>query len=408
LPSENLEKYPVKILLLSNKVPFPANDGSTIAIRSMIDAMLLNGVSLTVLSLNTKKHHRSTADIKENCPANLDFTSVDVDTDLKIGSAFLNLLNGQPYHVSRFKQMKMEKILKAKLKEINFDIIQLEGLSMAVYLPLIRKYSQASVLMRAHNIEHQIWQRHTDNESKKLKKKYLEIQTARLKKFEIEKLEQMDAQIFISDADRNIYRKWGGKRISCSISCGLNPEEYVQSSATEVRYDIAHLASLDWLPNQQGLQWFLDKVWPLVLEARPETRIAIGGRHMPKKIYQHANDRLWVFSEVDNIQRFIKSAKIAIIPLLAGSGMRIKLIEYMAMGQACVSTEIGAEGISLEANKEVFLANDPEGFASAIILLLDNEEERISVGTAARAKFIHEYSNAHLGSKLIKFYQTLL
>jgi glycosyltransferase involved in cell wall biosynthesis len=398
----------VKILLLSNKVPFPANDGSTIAIRSMIDAMLLNGVTLSVLSLNTKKHHRSAAEIKENCPENLDFSSVEVDTNIKIGSAFLNLINRKPYHVSRFKQIKMEKILKAKLAEIDFDIVQLEGLSMAVYLPLIRKYSKAAICMRAHNIEHLIWQRHTDNESKKLKKKYLEIQTARLKKFETEKLELMDAQIFISDADRNIYRNWGGKRISCSISCGLNPEEYNKSSQTEQRYDIAHLASLDWLPNQQGLQWFLDKVWPLVLDVRPETRIAIGGRHMPKKIYQHANDRLWVFPEVDDVQHFINSAKIAIIPLLAGSGMRIKLLEYMAMGQACVSTEIGAEGISVVANKEVFIANQPEEFAAAIVLLLDNVEERTSLGAAAREKFIEEYSNAELGAKLITFFQTLL
>ncbi len=80
----------------------------------------------------------------------------------------------------------------------------------------------------------------------------------------------------------------------------------------------------------------------------------------------------------------------------------------MAMGQACVSTEIGAEGISVVANKEVFIANQPEEFAAAIVLLLDNEEIRTSLGAAAREKFIEEYSNAELGAKLITFFQTLL
>ncbi len=398
----------MKILLLSNKVPFPANDGSSIAIRSMVDALLLNGASLSLLSLNTKKHYRSPKEIAKHLPEGLDFKAIDVDTDIKPLAAFFNLLNGKAYHVSRFLQKDMQNELKAKLQEKEFDIIQLEGLSMAVYLPIIRKYSKASVSMRAHNIEHLIWQRHTENETNTLKKKYLEIQSARLKKFELEQLALMDAQVFITDADRNIYRSWGGKKISTSIPCGLNPEDYSTQAPEEFRYDIAHLASLDWLPNQQGLEWFLEEVWPLVLEARPQSRIAIGGRHMPKKLFNYANDNLWLFAEVDDAQRFIKAAKIAIIPLLAGSGMRIKLVEYMAMGQACVSTPIGAEGINLEANKEVLLAQEAEAFAAAIILLLDNDTERENMSQAARQKFEEEYANAGLGEKLLKFYQTLL
>jgi len=398
----------VKILLLSNKVPFPANDGSSIAIRSMIDALSLNGASVSLLSLNTKKHYRSPKEIQKEIPPGLDFEAIDVDTDVKVIGAALNLINGQPYHVSRFMQKKMQKALKAKLAEKTFDIIQLEGLSMAVYLPLIRKYCKSAVIMRAHNIEHLIWERHTDNEPNKLKKKYLEIQSARLKKFEMKQLGLMDAQVFITEADRTIYRNWGVKQISTSIPCGLNPADYNSARPTEYRYDVAHLASLDWLPNQQGLEWLLEQVWPLVLEARPESRIAIGGRHMPKKMFQHANDNLWLFAEVDDAQRFIKAAKIAIIPLLAGSGMRIKLIEYMAMGQACVSTIIGAEGINIEANKEILLADEAEAFAAAIILLLDNETERENIAQAARKKFEDEYANVNLGAKLLTFYQTLL
>ena len=129
---------------------------------------------------------------------------------------------------------------------------------------------------------------------------------------------------------------------------------------------------------------------------------------MPKKIFQYADDNLWVFAEVDDAQRFIKGAKVAIIPLLAGSGMRIKLIEYMAMKQATVSTIIGAEGVNLSANKEVLLADQAEAFAAAIILLLDNKMERENMAEAALKKFKEEYANRSLGQKLLEFYQTLL
>ncbi len=373
----------------------------------MVDGFLMNEAEVHLLSLNTKKHFRKEAEYRKLVPHALKFDKVDVNTDISAWRAFLNLLSGKAFHVSRFYQKDFEKRLKRELKENDFSVIQIEGLSMAVYLPLIRKHSKASVVLRAHNIEFKIWQRHLGHENSYLRKWYLNLQARRLERFEKQIIAQVDATLFITKEDQRIARSWGDRILSLVAPCGLNPEDYPKQTA-EIKFDLVHLASLDWLPNQQGALWFLEKVWPLVLEARPQTKMAFGGRNMTKEIIAKGSDQLWLYPEVKNAGDFIAQGKLAIIPLLAGSGMRIKLLEYLAWGKAVISTSIGAEGIHLKNEKEILLADEAEGFAAGVVYLLDNDEAREAMEKAAREYFEKHFNNQKLGREILQFFSTLL
>lgn len=279
---------------------------------------------------------------------------------------------------------------------------------MAVYLPLIRKLSRSSVVIRAHNIEYQIWQRHIAYEANWLKKLYLKIQNRRLEKFEKHSLEASDANVFISPQDQALYRNWGGHSISTVVPCGLSKGEQPPISGFKAKYDLVHLASFDWLPNRQGAAWFLKEVWPLILEARPNTTLGLGGRAMPKEFLEQSNDQLWLYPVVEDARDFLAHGKIALVPLLAGSGMRIKLLELLAWGMPTVSTTIGAEGIPITNYEEGILADDPEGFAAAVIYLLDGTEARKEMQMKARSFFEEKFDNRRLGKDLLSFYQTLI
>lgn len=397
------------MLLLCNKVPYPAKDGSSIAIKSMTEGLLVNDAKVHLLSLNTRKHYRSEKDYLEHLPDGLVFEKVDVNTDIHPWGAFLNIISGKAYHVSRFLQKDYSLRLKETLRNNHFDIIQLEGLSMAVYIPLIRKYSTASIVLRAHNIEFKIWERHTKHEPSFWKRQYLNLQTKRLKKFEKQSFKAVEAALFITKRDQKLYREWGGQTISLVAPCGLDLKAYRPiKNEDEPSFDVVHLASLDWLPNEQGALWFLEEVWPLILEARPNTRLAFGGRHMSKAIIEKASDLVWLYPEVKDAKEFISRAKIAIVPLLAGSGMRIKLLEYLAWGKAVVSTPLGAEGIEVKNGKEMLLADDAESFAAGVVYLLDDQESREAMQRAARRFFETHFNNQKLGQEILQFYATLL
>lgn len=400
----------MKVLVLSNKVPYPANDGSSIAMASIIDALLKNDAEVTLLSINTKKHFKTDEATAHELPPELNFHKVYHNTSITPWGALANLFTSQAYHVSRFYISAYAKKLVQLLEQSNFDIIQIEGLSMAVYVDLIKKHSQGKTVLRAHNVEHIIWDRHLKNESNSLRSKYLKIQNSRLAKFEINSLKSVDAIVPITEEDHQLLLPWISKHKPIhSLPCGIDIEsKNTCPNTTSQKADIAYLASFDWMPNVQGIEWFMQNVWPLVQKLRPETSFHLGGRHMPASFNKWEKRGVTLFHDVADMREFICGARIIIVPLLAGSGMRIKVIENMALGKCQVSTTVGAEGVKVESGKDIILADSPDDFARAISNLLHDDDLLKFVENQARKTIEKNYSNRQLGQKLIEFYDTLI
>ena len=173
----------MRVLQICNKAPYPPNDGSSIAIYNMGMGFILNEVELHVLTINTKKHFKSDNEVPQDYKTKAHYQSVFENTNVSAFGALKNLFSAQSYFVSRFYFKDFENKLIEKLKANQFDVIQLEGLFVATYISTIKKYSKAKIVLRAHNIEYLIWQRHLKNEKPGFKKLYVSLQTNRLKKF---------------------------------------------------------------------------------------------------------------------------------------------------------------------------------------------------------------------------------
>ncbi len=395
----------MKVLLLCNKVPYPARDGSTIAMASMIDAMLANKIAVKVLCFNTTKHFSTEEEIEANKPKKLNLTQVQLDNRVKWNTALRNLLSREAFHVSRFRTKAFRDQLIQELETVEYDIVQLEGLSMAVYLPEIRRYSQAKVVLRAHNVETKIWQRHLQAERNPLLKGYLHIQNKRLAKFERQATYDVDAIISITEEDLHEFWSLQPSKVAMSLPCGVDINHYPPCGITEKEFDLVYIASFDWMPNQQGIKWFLNKVWPLLLKDAPGTNFRLGGRHMPKQIIERSTDQLVVVPDVADMKDFMCSGKLVVVPLLAGSGMRIKILENMALGLCQVTTSIGAEGILIEDGVNIVIANEPEEMAEKISSLLKQPTLIESIGKKARQTAEEHYTNKALGKSLRAFFE---
>lgn len=395
----------MKILLLCNKVPFPANDGSTIAIASIIDSLILSKVQVSVLAFNTSKHFRTNEEISSNAPAGVELRYIYLDNRIDPLNALINLLSSRAYQVSRFRNKHFRQALIQELSEHEYDIIQIEGLSMAVYLPEIRKYSTARVVLRAHNVEAIIWKRHLQSEKNPFFRLYLALQNRRLAAFERKVAYEVDAIVAITPEDLAEFRRLQPAKVAISIPCGVDLSKYEPCLADTYSYDLCYIASFDWLPNQQGIRWFLDEVWPLVLAKRSNTTFALAGRHMPQDIAQRAVKGLKVEGEVLSMKDFLCSGRLVVVPLLAGSGMRIKILENMALGLCQVTTQIGAEGFDIENGVNIVIADDPSEMATAIIKLLNQPEKILQIGKNARQMVGENFSNKWLGKQLVEFYE---
>lgn len=391
----------MRILLLANKLPYPANDGSSIALASMIEGFLHNGVELTVLALNTAKHRKNPNDIPTNIAKKVDFEIVEVNTNPTLANAFANLFQRLPFHVSRFFQPEVANKLKAILAAKTYDVVQCEGLFMMPYKQIVKELSKAKIVLRAHNVEHLIWQRAALAERKPVLRQFLVSQTEKLKRYEIHCAKFADAIIPISPIDAVFFNTLNQKVHTAPFGvAALEKRTFDYQS-----HSFFHLGAMDWLPNVQGIKWLLEAVWPLVMAKNHRLTLHLGGRTMPKWLLNLEQQGVVVHATVADAAAFRQKNGNMLVPLLAGSGMRIKIIEGLAAGLPIISTEIGAEGIKVGHNKHILLASTAQQFADAILYVADNPTEGARIGKNAANLAAESYLNSKIIEELVAFYK---
>jgi glycosyltransferase involved in cell wall biosynthesis len=162
---------------------------------------------------------------------------------------------------------------------------------------------------------------------------------------------------------------------------------------------------MDWIPNLEGICWFLEKVWPEVHRRYPALHYYLAGRHMPGWLKEKQFPNVVVVGEVDDATAFMHSKSVLIVPLFSGSGIRIKIIEGMACGKPIISTSVGAEGIHCTPGRNIFIADSPDEFVRSISAFIEDKELCDSVGRNARDLVLTEYNRDLIISKLLGFYE---
>jgi glycosyltransferase involved in cell wall biosynthesis len=398
----------MKILLLCNKAPYPANDGSSIAIYNMALGLISNGVDVHVLTINTKKHFKPDAAVPETFRKQTHYKSVFRNTGTGAFGAIANLFTSDSYFASRFYFADFKQELIALLKANQFDIVQIEGVFMAGYLDVIKMHSKAKIVLRAHNIEHHIWKRHIASTSG-LKQWYLKLQNKRLRTFEKGVFPKCDAIVPISDND-TAYLKSTLKALPMyTCITGVDVQKYqLQRSVPQKENTVFSFGSMDWLPNQEAVRWFIKHCWKLVLKEVPDAKLIIAGRAMPLDLFQVNEPNIVIEENVEDAAKFFGQHQILIVPLLSGSGLRIKIIEGMSYGKAIISTSIGAEGIHATPGQDYILADSPEDFAAGVVKLLTDKALKESLQVNASNFARTHFDNRLVVNALVQFYTTLL
>lgn len=389
----------MKILQLCKKFPAPVRDGETIAIANLAQALKENGATLSLLAMNTMRHPGNVPEESESNATYVEVSAVQVDNRIKYSGAFLNLFSPKPYHITRLESKAFKKKLQSVLQENTFDLILLETLFLAPYIPLIRKLSNAKIAMRSHNVEHEIWERIASNERNPLKKWYLGHQAAKLKRYEVSVINQYDWLLAISERDMQAFWDMGFKGKGMYFPVGLKTRDYLPDYSCFTDFStISFIGSLDWMPNIEGLNWFINKIWLPFLDELPGLTFHIAGRNSPSWLYFPKANRVVVHGEVPIAQDFINEHPVMVVPLLSGGGMRVKILEGMALGRVIISTTVGLEGIPAMQGREVLIADTAEDFVECLQFCRNSPEKLLEIGRNAR-KFVENHFERDLKAK---------
>jgi len=435
----------MKILQLCKKFPYPLKDGESVAVTYLSKALHDLGCQLDLLAMNTTKHYIRPEDIPADYDHYDEIVLSDLDNRIKAKDALFNLFTKDSYHVVRYISDNYTKKLIQLLSKKKYDIIQLETLYLAPYVPVIRAHSDARIAMRSHNVESEIWQRIAQNTPHGLKKWYVNLLANRLQKFELDHLNAYDMMVAITDRDLQQFRKMGCTIAGHTTPIGLDMREYVGDESNAVHppapskggdfslreklstsvspplegvggwttqstnqksLSLSFIGSLDWMPNLEGLTWFLENVWEKVIEKYPNITLHIAGRNTPDWLQKKAIKGVIIHGEVEDAREFITAHPIMIVPLLSGSGMRVKILESMALSRVTITTTLGLEGIDAEAGTEVLIADTADDFVQQIGFCMENENAIAQLGVRARTFIETHFDNKRIAARLLEFYRT--
>lgn len=420
------------ILQVCYRVPYPPHDGGAIGVYEIIRGVSEAGHYVTVLAVNTPKHHQPATALDHLGPR-VRLLTVDVDTRLSPWKALHNLVSGKsglgigsgrlPYNVERFISRTFADQLVELLRNEKFDIVHFDGTFVAFYarwlvgegaagrLPLWQNLPP--MVLRAHNVEYVIWQRLAASEQNPLKRWYLELLAKRLQAFERWMLFGFDAIAAITAQDVARLQALQGHIVGPVkvIPAPANTRRFRPDPARQPQpRSLFMIGSLNWLPNLEGVEWFLREVWPQAHREMPELTLHIAGTAPPAHLTSRpaGQDNVFVHGFVESAAEFMQAYELMLVPLLSGGGMRIKIVEGMALGKAILSTTIGAEGIEAQDGAELLLR---DGAAAWLQALRDYYHGRLplaAIGQAAARTAQARYSTEAVAQGFIALYQYVI
>jgi glycosyltransferase involved in cell wall biosynthesis len=395
----------MKILILSTKLPYPPRDGGAIATLNLATGLSESGHHVILLAMNTTKHYFIPDQIPEQLMDKISIHSVNVKTRIWWPALLWNFLfSTKPYNAERFRSKQFTGKLKDIIISEKPDIVQFEGPYLDYCIPLIRGLSKAKISFRAHNLEFEIWERMAEQTKKPILRRYIKVLFHRIRNLEQSLISKTDMVVPISGHDLNGFRDIG---LSCpSVVCpaGLDIRSYPDPS-TISHISLFFIGALDWGPNTEGLDWFFGNVWKRLSVMHPGIELHVAGRNsdfyfkMKKEI-----SGVIINGEVEDAHAFINNHSVMIVPLLSGSGIRVKILEGMLLGRTVITTSTGAEGLDVTDNINILIANTADEFISHIEKLIESPDLARSIGLSARQFVMENFDNLVIAKKLADFY----
>lgn len=371
----------MRVLHLSHKSIFPVMDGGCKAMKQLMHCLLEGNYVIDHFCLGTQKHPYRKENYPEEWRQRITISGHNITTRLSIFQGIKHLVSRKSYNISRFNNKVVHEKLNQHLLANQYSTVLLESIFLAPYIPTIRKASSAKIILRTHNVEHHLWEQRASLEKNPIKKWLLTRLASDLKKEEIAALSSVDELFAISEEDAREFKQLG---IATTIT--VVPVAFDQQK-NRVDYSNKHLffvGAMNWRPNQEALAQLINTIFPAIKSTISDITLKIAGSFSVQKKEVNGIEHLGF---VADLALFMQTSGILVLPILSGSGVRIKILEAMALGVPILTTRVGLQGIP--AHSGVYSVETPHDFKEALSIIISSETLRREMGTKAY-QFIQE------------------
>lgn len=283
-----------------------------------------------------------------------------------------NVWSPLPYAVAKYRSTAMRQAVADAVRNLGIDVVVCDFLFPSQNIP--ERLGCRTVLFQ-HNVEAAIWQRHAAVRSNPVSRRYFTGQWQRMRRFEGQQCRRFDHVVAVSRADALALEQEYGITGVSDVPTGVDTVFFRPAdSALRDAREVVFTGSMDWMPNEDGVAWFVDEILPRVHHVLADVTVTVVGRNPPGRIRELAahDARIRVTGTVPDVRPFLERASVFVVPLRVGGGTRLKIYEAMAMECPIVSTTIGAEGLPVVPNRHLLVADTADAFADATVELLRN------------------------------------
>lgn len=393
----------MRILFITQVLPYPPNAGPRVKTWHVLQYLANKGAQITLLTF-LREEEKKYLPIVENLCEKVIAIPIERKRVNDLFQGLRSLFNGRPFLVQRDNFPLMQTVVRNEIDGSTFNLIHADQLSMAQYALQAKKWSQMKqpaekppfLLFDAHNATWTIMDR-MKSHVPALLRPFIDLEKAKIQHYEDYLLKNFDHTLAVSTIDKKNLLSLQKENSSLAEKISVIPIaiDTQVNCPVEVPQDanqILTIGTLHYPPNADGIRWFLKEVYPLVLNECKDATLTIIGKNPPMDFYNLAAnhpEKVNITGYVDDLLPYMKKAAVLVVPVLAGGGMRVRILEGFSRQMAVVTTTVGLEGIEAENGKEVLIQDNSKAMAESICYLLKNPKKRESIAIAGR-KLVEE------------------
>jgi glycosyltransferase involved in cell wall biosynthesis len=417
----------MRILFLTQIIPYPPDAGPRVKTWHVLRYLAEQGHRLTLASFVRPEEEQYIPIVREICQAV--YTIPIKRSRLRdVGYWLRSNLSGRPFLIERDDLGEMHALVKQIVETEKVDVIHADQLTMTLYgLPYIRRGKPANglsgsarpvLIFDAHNAVWTIVGRMRDN-ARWFLKPVAGLEAARVKRYEGKVVSEFDFTLAVTEPDRKALLeavKFSANGAAspephfCVVPIAVDTHQTQPVSRQPGSLNIMTMGTLHYPPNADGIRWFTQEVFPLVRDHIPKATLTIVGKNPPADFLQLQEQFPGVISVtgyVPDLTPYMEKAAIMVVPVRAGGGMRVRILEAFARGLPVVTTTIGLEGIDARPGEEVLVADTPVDFADTVTRLLKDQVLQDTLAAKGRQLAKRCYDWHVILGKMDEIYQTL-
>ncbi|MBI4769044.1 MAG: glycosyltransferase [Chloroflexi bacterium] len=414
------------VLLLTQVLPYPPDSGPKIKTWNVLKYLAARHEVTLVSFVRAAQEAQWARELQSRGLCRAVFTAPMRRSPL-FDAAFLglSLFTGQSFTVLRDARPAMHRLLRELAAREHFDAVHADQLYMAEYALRLRERSagrpplqagrqsgpggRLPLLLDTHNAMHVLAQRLARTTPAPMKWLWA-FEEPRLRRYEAAACRLFDAVTAVSAEDRKaLWQALGARREMPVIPICIDPDEAPRVNRSPSGPNLLHVGTMYWPPNVDGILWFCREVFPLIQPAVPDARFTVAGKNPPARVRAlAAHPAICVTGYVDDLPPLVQDSAAMVVPVRSGGGMRVKILEGLAWGLPMVSTTVGAEGIAVENNRDILIADSPADFAAATVRLLTDPALNARLAENGRRLVEEKYDYRTALRPLDEVYERLL